>query len=91
MYCKCHDVLTIEEARKGLVDEVKEFIIEPNRDELSDIAYAVNRLIGALLNREYVRFIPGGGRHVTKIKLRMQTYGCVRSERHLMNNQCPSS
>lgn len=90
MYCKCHDVLTIEEARKGLVDEVKEFISEPSRDELSDIAYAVNRLIGALLKKRYVKLIPGAGIHVKKIELRMQTYGCIRSERHLKDNQCPS-
>lgn len=90
MYCKCHDVLHINEAVKGIVDEAKEFISEPSKDELSDIVYGMNRLIGAFLKMKYVKLIPGDGIHVKKIQLRMQEYGCIRSERHLLNSKCPS-
>lgn len=89
-YCKCHEVLTMKEAIDGLVDEAKEFIEEPSRDEASDIVYCINRMVGTLLNKSYVRILPFDKIHVDKINDRMKEYGCIRSKRHLKNGKCPS-
>lgn len=89
-YCNCHNTLTLKQSLTGLLDEVKEFIEEPSRDELSDIVYCLNRLTGTLVNRPYVKLIPGDQLHVLKIKKRMQEYSCIRSSRHLINGNCPS-
>lgn len=88
--CKCHNTLSVKEALGGLFDEVKEFLEEPSKDEASDIAYCVNRLAGALVNRPYVKIIGGTKIHIDKTQKRMQEYGCIRSQRHLINGQCPS-
>ena len=89
-YCQCHNTLTLKESLTGLLDEVKEFIEEPSHDELSDIVYCLNRLARSVSNRPYVAIIPGDSLHVSKIKKRMQQYGCIRSSRHLVNGKCPS-
>lgn len=89
-YCNCHNTLTLKQGVTGLMDEVKEFIEEPSQDEFSDIVYCLNRLAGTLLNRPYVKVIPGDQPHVSKIKKRMQEYNCIRSSRHLINGKCPS-
>ena len=89
-YCNCHNTLTLKQGVTGLMDEVKEFIEEPSRDEFSDIVYCLNRLAGTLLNRPYVAIIPGDSLHVSKIKKRMDDYGCIRSKRHLISGICPS-
>ena len=89
-YCKCHEKLSYREAFNGLVDEVKEFIEEPSRDEASDIVYCLNRLAGTVLGKAYQKVIPGDGLHVKKIEQRMDDYGCIRSKRHLISGICPS-
>lgn len=89
-YCKCHETLTLKQSFNGLIDEVKEFIEEPSKDEASDIVYCLNRMVGTFMNRPYVPVIPGDSLHVSKIKERMHEYGCIRSNRHLINGKCPS-
>ena len=76
--------------REGTVDEIKEFIEDPSMDELSDIVYCLNRAVGSLFNKSYVRLIPGDKLHVDKINKRMEEYGCIRSPRHLLDGKCPS-
>ena len=88
-YCKCHNTLSLHEALKTTWDEVVEFVAEPSKDEASDIVYGLGRVLGALINRPYVR-LPGDGIHVRKIQKRMDDYGCIRSKRHLLNGKCPS-
>lgn len=88
-YCKCHNTLPLREALKTTWDEVVEFVAEPSKDEASDIVYGLGRVLGALINRPYVR-VPGDGIHVRKIQQRMNDYGCIRSKRHLLNGKCPS-
>lgn len=90
-YCKCHEKLSYREGFNGLVDEVKEFIEEPSRDEASDIIYCLNRLAGTVLGKAYQKVIPGDGLHVKKIEQRMKEYGCIRSKRHLVDGVCPSA
>jgi hypothetical protein len=85
-----HEKLSYREAFNGLVDEVKEFIEEPSRDEASDIVYCLNRLAGTVLGKAYQKVIPGDGLHVKKIEQRMDDYGCIRSKRHLISGICPS-
>lgn len=89
-YCNCHNVLTAKESFEGTVDELKEFIEDPSMDELSDIVYCLNRAVGSLFNKSYVRLIPGDKLHVDKINKRMEEYGCIRSPRHLLDGKCPS-
>ena len=89
-YCNCHNTLTYIEALSGLLDEVKEFIAEPSKDEASDIIYCLNRLAGTVVNKPYLKIFPGEKIHVDKIKKRMDAYGCIRSTRHLVNGECPS-
>lgn len=85
-YCSCYKPLSIREGLVHLWDELKEFIAEPSKDEFSDICYGVNRLIGGLFKKEYLRLVPGDKMHIDKIDHRMQTHGCIRSERHMVNH-----
>jgi len=71
-----------------IISELGEIIAEPSRDELSDIAYGIGRLLGSVVRRSYVR-VPGDRRHVAKIQERMVEYGCIRSRRHLVDGACP--
>ena len=89
-YCNCHNTLSMKEALTGLIDEVKEFIEEPSKDELSDIVYCINRIAGTLTKKPYLKVIGGDALHIAKIKERMSNYNCIRSPRHLINGQCPS-
>lgn len=89
-YCKCHQPLNFKEALAGLKDEAIEFVEEPSADEASDIAYSINRLVGGLFNKAYIRVLPTGGIHERKIQLRMDEHGCIRSKRHLVDGRCPS-
>lgn len=89
-YCQCHSTMTIKAATSAFIDEVKEFIAEPTMDELSDIAHAVNRFAGALKKVPYTRVVVGDKLHKEKIDQRMAYYGCIRSPRHLVLDQCPS-
>ena len=78
-------------SRRGELYELFEVkSLEEFKDEVSDIAYGIGRLIAGVFGREYVR-IPGDGRHVAKIQARMTEYGCIRSKRFLTNEgRCPS-
>ncbi len=89
-YCKCHAPLTVRKGLSALKDEVIEFIQEPSMDEFSDIVYCINRLAGAVVKKTYIKIMPGDKMHVTKINVRMRTYGCIRSPRHFINGHCPS-
>ena len=80
-WCSCMGVLKPKEALEGILDELKEFIEEPSRDEASDILWGVGRLIGGVLNRPYVK-VPGDRLHYEKVVQRMDAHGCVRSKNH---------
>lgn len=90
-YCKCHAPLNLKEGIACIVDEAVEFWEEPSKDELSDVVYGINRAIGGLFNKSYIRVIPGDKIHVDKIDKRMAEHGCIRSKRHLVNGVCPSN
>ena len=75
-------VLTVREAVRTLLDEVEEFCEEPSRDEASDIAFGIGRLLGALLGRKYVP-VWGDSLHIAKCNARFLDYGHFRSRRHL--------
>lgn len=89
VWCPCHGVQNPVEAVRDTLAELVEFIREPSRDELSDIAYGVGRVLGAVVQRPYIR-VPGDGLHVAKIEKRMREYGCIRSTRHLKDGRCPN-
>lgn len=89
-YCKCHETLTLKEGMNALLDETKEFIVEPSRDEASDVVYCLNRMAGTLVGKPYVPLIPLDRMHREKIAVRMESYGCIRSQRHLIFGLCPS-
>jgi len=59
------------------------------KDECSDIAWGIGRIIAGMMGREYVR-IPGDRGHYNKVVGRMKEYGCMRSRRFLVNGRCPS-
>jgi len=88
-YCGCHRPQHPRQALKDLMDEVREFFDEPSRDEASDIAYGIGRLLAGVFGKEYFR-IPGDQLHMEKIQQRMREYGCIRSKRHLRGGRCPS-
>jgi hypothetical protein len=93
-FCSCLDVLKVKVALSHIKDEVEEVIevrsLNDFLDEMSDVAWGVGRLLGALLGVPYVRF-PGDRRHAHKVRNRMEKYGCVRSERFLREGRCPNS
>jgi len=59
------------------------------RDELSDLAWGLGRIIGGFVNKPYVR-IPGDGIHYRKVVDRIEDYGCMRSRRFLIEGKCPN-
>ncbi|MBM3301604.1 MAG: hypothetical protein FJY85_16860 [Deltaproteobacteria bacterium] len=59
------------------------------RDELSDLAWGLGRIIGGFVNKPYVR-IPGDGIHYRKVVDRIEDYGCLRSRRFLIEGKCPN-
>jgi len=65
-----------------LLQEIAEFVESPNLEELSDVFFAFARLG----RRGYRGWMPGIGRHLAKIELRMQEYGCTRSRRNRCHN-----
>lgn len=89
-WCACMGTLSAKQALKDLADEAVELAKEPSKDELSDVVFAVGRLLGSLINKPLVT-LPGSRLHVEKISHRMQHHGCVRSVRHLQDGACPSS
>jgi hypothetical protein len=88
-FCNCIRPLPPRLAMRDILDEMKEFVQEPSKDEMSDVLWGVGRLIGGILGRSYVR-IPGDADHYKKVVVRMDAYGCVRSRRHLKHGVCPS-
>lgn len=90
-YCNCFKVQNVGDAWADVIDEIKEFIDEPSKDEGSDIAYGINRMVGGMFNKEYVRILPFDKLHIAKMNTRMEDYGCIRSKRHLRNGKCPSA
>jgi hypothetical protein len=94
MMCACHKKVSLRQGLGDLIDEAGEIVKTRNKadfmDELSDISYAVGRLLGAAVGREYIR-MPFDDRHVTKVAKRMARYGCIRSERWLKDGVCPNT
>ena len=78
MYCKCFENRKLKDAVKDIWEEIVEFAKEPSYDELSDIAYGINRLVGSLMKKKYIRIFPDK-LHVEKINKRFEEYGCIRS------------
>ena len=60
------------------------------KDELSDLAWGIGRIIGGMMNKPYVRVL-GDGAHYRKVVGRINEYGCMRSKRFLVNGECPNS
>lgn len=59
------------------------------KDELSDIAWGIGRIIGGFLKKAYVR-VPGDAIHFDKVASRVEAYGCMRSKRFLIDGECPN-
>lgn len=57
--------------------------------EISDIAYAVGKIVGKVLGKEYVSILGDGASYSTK-HARMKKQGCFRSKRLLVNGRCPN-
>lgn len=80
----------IDGKRRGEIYELLEVKnLEEFRDELSDIAWGIGRIIGGFRKKAYVR-IPGDGIHYFKVVERIEEYGCMRSRRFLVNGRCPN-
>ena len=102
-WCKCMDPRPFREAladlfgrelidgkRRGEFYELFEAkSLEEFKDEASDIAWGIGRLLAGLLGKRYVR-VPGDQRHYRKAVSRTKEYGCKRSKRFLVNGRCPS-
>jgi hypothetical protein len=87
--CHCSAKLSVKDSLRELASESVELLKEPSRDELSDVCYAVGRLLGALSGKSYVK-VPGDKLHIDKVNARLLEYGCVRSKRHLVAGVCPT-
>ena len=59
------------------------------KDELSDIAWGIGRIIGGFRGKAYVRVL-GDTIHYEKVVARVNEYGCMRSKRFLINGECPN-
>lgn len=84
----CSAKLSVKNSLRELAAESVELFKEPSRDEFSDVCYAVGRLLGSTLGREYVK-VPGDKKHIAKVNARLLEYGCIRSSRHLISGNCP--
>jgi hypothetical protein len=103
-WCGCMKVHTFKEGiadlfSRELVDgklrgEIWELLevrsLTEFKDEASDIAWGVGRIIGGFLGKAYVR-IPGDRIHYNKVVNRINEYGCMRSKRFLVEGKCPNS
>ena len=87
-FCKCMKVMQFREAWAAIWDELIEWVEEPSKDEFSDIMWGVGRLIAGVFGKVYVS-MPFDGLHREKVEARIKKFGCVRSERHLINGKCP--
>ena len=92
-YCNCMKVRRLKDAWGDIRDELKELVavksVAEFRDEFSDVAWGFGRLIAGQMGRTYVR-MPFDRLHYEKVQGRMAKFGCVRSERNLVNGRCPS-
>lgn len=92
-WCQCLGVLPLSAAWRDLWDELRELVNVSSRaewvDEVSDVAFGVGRLLGAVCRRVYVR-VPFARSHIEKVTARQDGHGCVRSARHLVGGVCPS-
>lgn len=102
-WCNCMEVRPFREAVADLIGmelidgkrrgeffelfEAKSF--DELKDEASDIAWGIGRLIAGLFGKVYWR-IPGDRRHYEKVANRMSEYGCTRSKRFLVEGRCPN-
>ena len=73
-----------------ILEEVREFVEEPSREEASDVMFTLGRFIAALRGRIYCR-VPGDALTVEKMVRRAQTSGCVRSLNHRPAGVCAST
>lgn len=103
-WCGCMDVRSLKDGVADLVSrqlvdgklrgEIWELFearsMAEVKDELSDLAWGVGRIVGGLVNKHYVR-IPGDGAHYRKVVGRIEEYGCMRSKRFLIEGKCPNS
>jgi hypothetical protein len=91
--CGCIRVLSISEAWRNLAGEACEVIQARDLDnvveELGDVAFSLGRFLGAVSGRVFIP-VPGSEACVHKMQSRINRYGCVRSERNLVNGCCPS-
>lgn len=78
--CKCWCVLPFKQGVQGLYAELREFVQEPSKDEFSDVCVMLNRIIGSLIKRPYVRVLPFDKLYFDKVQLRMLLNGCIRSK-----------
>ena len=60
------------------------------KDEMSDLAWGIGRIVGGILNKPYVRIF-GDGIHYRKVVSRVEEYGCMRSKRFLIEGKCPNN
>jgi len=88
-FCDCFRMIGMRRAVLYVLDEVGEFLWRPSLEEASDICFAMGRLLGTLAGRKYVN-VPGDSMTIEKMRERMMTYGCIQSERHLIDGKCPS-
>lgn len=87
--CRCMRVLEPREALEHCLDEMRELIEGRNKEEASDVAFTVGRLLGAVMGRIYVR-VPGDGMAYEKMHRRYRETGCVRSLAHREMGKCLS-
>jgi len=85
--CTCLHVLTPRKALYYIWEEVVELAEEPSMEELSDVAFAFGRFLGALTGRLYIR-VPLDRRSLRKMAKRAYETGCIRSLRHRPMGTC---
>ena len=82
---KDYKTLSFREGFLCIGDELVEWICSFNKDEFSDVCYAINRFIGSIFHKKYIRIIPFDAMHIIKCNKRFLEYGHFRSKRHLIN------
>lgn len=87
--CKCWRPLPVRQAAKAALAEIKEFNAEPTLDELDDVKVCLNRLVGSFVKKTTIEVFTTPF-YDLKVTERMNSYGCIRSERHLKDGRCPS-
>lgn len=82
---KDYNILSFREGVTCIADEFTEWICCFCLDEFSDVCYAINRFIGSIFNKKYIRVIPFDAMHIEKCNKRFLEYGHFRSKRHLIH------